>query len=272
VGKTKPTPTTDPVDSGTGTTTGGTTGTTTGTTTPTEPTLTPTNNYVSGLDTIGGFNIELVFAGTGWTDALKQGFHQAAEFLSDIITGDLPNMTTSTGVVDDMRISVSLVTIDGSGGIIGKGGYTALRTDTKLPYDGYVRMDSADAVRIYDKGTWDDFAIHEMLHSLGFGTAWKTMGLITDLSGDLRFNGDMATKVYNELYAAKAATDPYADIGIPVETDGGTGTAGMHWDETTFGSETMTGWLGTTNTLSDMSIAALEDMGYNTIMSDHLFV
>jgi hypothetical protein len=258
-GRTK-TPTEPVVDSGT-----------TPTTTPTTTTTTTSPvkaDYTSGLDTPNGFNIGLVFTGTGWTDSLKLGFQQAAEFFSDIIKGDLASVSTSAGVIDDIRISVSLTTIDGSGGFAGWGGYTAARSGSALPYDGYVKMDSADTATLVSMGIWNDFALHEMLHALGFGTAWSAMGLVKDYGGDLRFIGTNATRMYNTEYPLIAGPDPLSDYGVPVETDGGSGTAGVHWDETTFQNEIMTGMLNYTNTVSDMTIAALQDMGYQTIYID----
>lgn len=222
-------------------------------------------DYLSGKDTPNGFNVGLVFEGTGWTDALKQGFHQAAEYLSDIILDDLASVTTSTGVVDDIRIKVSLTAIDGVGGLGGWGEYTSVRSGSLLPSEGAVRMDVADSANWLAKGIWDDFALHEMLHCLGFGTAWNAMGLVKDYSGDLRFTGAAATAMYNTLYPLIAGPDLKSDFGVPVETDGGPGTAGVHWDDATFKSEIMTGTLNYTNVVSDMTIAALEDMGYNTI-------
>jgi hypothetical protein len=52
---------------------------------------------------------------------------------------------------------------------------------------------------------------------------------------------------------------------IPVEQDGGNGTRCGHWDEETFDTELMTGFSegSTTELLSRMTIASLEDMGYS---------
>lgn len=239
-----------------------------------EPTPTPTPtpittpvsvDYTSGLDTPGGFNIGLVFAGAGWTDALKLGFKQAAEFLSNVITGDLPDVSTAAGVIDDIRITASLTALDGVGGTAGWGGYTAARSGSYLPSDGYVKMDTADAASWLANGNFDDLALHEMLHSLGFGTAWSAMGLVKSYSGDLRFTGANATKMYNDLFPLISGPDALSDFGVPVETDGGTGTAGVHWDDATFNNEVMTGWLGYKNVISDMTIAALQDMGYQAV-------
>lgn len=52
----------------------------------------------------------------------------------------------------------------------------------------------------------------------------------------------------------------------PIETEGGEGTAGGHWDEECFGNELMTGYLesgeNASNPLSRITVAALEDIGY----------
>ena len=51
--------------------------------------------------------------------------------------------------------------------------------------------------------------------------------------------------------------------GIPVEQDGGSGTAGSHWDEETFDNELMTGYINDgSNPFSAMSAASFADLGY----------
>lgn len=255
-----------------GTSTGTTTGTTSGTTTTTTTTSPYVGDYKSGKDTPDGYNIDLKFAGSGWTDVIKQYVIDAAEHLSDVIRGDLPGFTSSMGTIDDILVTVTLTTIDGSGGFAGWGGTTASRSGSYLPGQGYMKLDSADTSSLVSKGILDDMILHEMLHSLGFGVSWKSMGLVSDVSGDLRFNGDYATKMYGELYPTLSANDPLADIGVPIETDGGSGTAGVHWDDATFKNELMTGALNLSNKLSDLSVAALQDMGYDTYVSDHIFI
>ena len=54
--------------------------------------------------------------------------------------------------------------------------------------------------------------------------------------------------------------------GVAVEQDGGAGTRDSHWDDQTFGNEIMTGYININdNYMSDMTIASLEDLGYDTI-------
>jgi hypothetical protein len=104
-----------------------------------------------------------------------------------------------------------------------------------------------------------------MMHAIGFGTAWPRMGLVQETGSTLRFTGENAITAYHDVFSGIAAGDAFSFAGVPVETEGGSGTAGVHWDDATFGGELMTGTLRSTDTLSEMSIAALEDMGYETV-------
>ncbi|MCA9217392.1 MAG: hypothetical protein KDB27_30195, partial [Planctomycetales bacterium] len=52
---------------------------------------------------------------------------------------------------------------------------------------------------------------------------------------------------------------------IPVEADGGAGTADAHWDEVAFDTELMTGFVegaGVAMPLSRMTVGSLDDIGY----------
>ena len=110
---------------------------------------------------------------------------------------------------------------------------------------------------------------------MGFGSKWADMGLLQTFTKKdefgmdqevLRFIGENATAEYNNKAIADA--DIYSFNGVLVEMDGGSGTAGVHWDDALFGELLMTGYIDIANpgtpTLSSMSIAALEDMGYET--------
>ncbi|MGX9351638.1 leishmanolysin-related zinc metalloendopeptidase [Shimia sp. W99] len=225
--------------------------------TPVEP------DFVSGMDNPTGYNIAIVYVGT-WSETLRQGIENAAEMISTLITDDLPDHNG----IDDISITATLENIDGTDGYWGWGGYDTLRSDSLLPSSGYIKFDTSDTDRIESLGLWEDLMLHEMLHALGFGTTWSDMGLVEDFGGDLRFTGANATAAYNRDFADIAKHDALADFGVAVETEGGPGTAGVHWDDATFKNELMTGQLNYDNYLSDMSIAALEDMGYGTVLAD----
>ncbi len=95
-----------------------------------------------------------------------------------------------------------------------------------------------------------EVVLHEMAHSLGFGSIWTRLGLVT-----------------NGQFTGSNAVDEYHQMGgtgfIPVEQDGGSGTAGSHWDEETFNNELMTGYINDgVNPFSEMSAASFADLGY----------
>jgi len=230
-------------------------------------TATLLDSYVSGRGGLGvdsGFNIEIVFEGS-WSASLQDAFIVAAEYLSSIIPGDVRG-GRALGV-DDIRITASLEDIDGPGGVLGQAGPTGARFFSKLPTTGIMEFDIADAEDFDADGLFDDIVLHEMIHCLGFGTVWDLLGLTegTVRAGDIVYTGANAILAYNSVFADIAANDPGSSDGVPVETQGGSGTAGSHWDDALFGSELMTGFIDTANTVSAMTVAALEDLGYDTI-------
>jgi hypothetical protein len=220
-------------------------------------------NYISGDP--GHYNIEIIFKGT-WSTDLVNVFKSAADLLSDYITADIPDVLYRGKIIDDLSITAELTNIDGVGGILGQAGPTALRTGSYLPAAGSMQFDIADATTYEAQGLFDDIVLHEMMHTVGFGTIWSYKGLLTGAGGDNPlFTGSKALAAYQTLFSASGAT------GVPVEQDGGSGTRDSHWDEQTFNSELMTGYIGYKDstgtvqlhdTLSYMSVASLGDLGY----------
>ncbi len=212
-------------------------------------------NYISGtaLDNSLEFNIEIVFKGT-WTQSYVDQFKQAADYITLYIKGDVQDVLYRGVLIDDLKITAEMTTIDGVGGILGQAGPTAIRgassTDPFLPGTAMMQFDIADAGRF--ASDFDAIILHEMLHSVGFGSVWSYFpGLV---SGGT-FNGLSAVTEYH--------ADSGTTGGIPVEQDGGPGTAGSHWDEATFMSELMTGYIGPGDMyVADMTIASLADLGY----------
>jgi hypothetical protein len=210
--------------------------------------------YTSGpTDPHAGFNITIQFSGT-WTQELHDVFVAAADRLSDLIIGEIPDVSVrSRGQVtsvDDIVISAELGQIDGLYGILGQAGPTSVRTGSYLPATATMQFDIVD---VNDMGlaVFSEVVLHEMSHSLGFGSIWSYLGL--DNNGT--FAGDNA----NAEYFAMGGTG----AGIPIEQDGGSGTAGSHWDEETFGNELMTGYINDgPNYYTAMSAASFADLGY----------
>src|SRR6056297_3530754 len=177
-----------------GTTDGGTTdgGTTDGGT---------TDDGTTGTDPADGFDIDFAFSGfDGQYAGLVDAFTNAAAILEGIILADLPDMTFWSGeTIDDVLISASLISIDGSYGVLGRAGPTAIRSDIKLPSKGMMEFDTADATRLDTEGKWEAVIIHEMLHVLGMGTLWGD-GLLDLATGegtsDARFTGVNGNAAY----------------------------------------------------------------------------
>ncbi|MGH7487443.1 MAG: leishmanolysin-related zinc metalloendopeptidase, partial [bacterium] len=212
--------------------------------------------YISGDPNIpdtSEYNIQINFVGT-WTAGLRQAFISAADAISDFILGDVAAAGTRRSPIDDLVITASLVHIDGPGLILGQAGPTAVRFGSLLPYKGTMQFDIDDANYYAGLGLFDDIVLHEMLHTVGFGTIWTYKGLIAD-AGTIAptFNGPLANAVY-------PGTDP-----IPLETGFGEGTDESHWDEDAFTNELMTGFIDNDNTLSYMTIASLGDLGYSVV-------
>ena len=212
-------------------------------------------NYISGpADAHSGFNITIEFKGTSWTQALHDIFVTTADRLTNLIIGEIPDVTvTGKGgqkVVDDIYITAEVGSIDGLYGILGQAGPTAVRTSSSLPATATMKFDIVD-VNAMGLSVFSEVVLHEMGHSLGFGSIWDRLGLVS-----------------NGLYTGQNALDEFlamggSGAGIPVEQDGGAGTAGSHWDEETFVNELMTGYIDDgKNYFTAMSEASFADLGY----------
>jgi subtilisin-like proprotein convertase family protein len=202
------------------------------------------------------FKIDVVFKG-GLTPAQRSVFTLAAARWAEVIVGDLPSGQVHGEVIDDLLIEAKGANIDGVHGTLGMAGPTFVRSDTLLPITGVMTFDSSDLANMEADGSLEDVIIHEMGHVLGLGTMWEDMNLVEGVNTpDWRYTGAKATQEYGAL-RNQGSTD------VPVETDGGEGTAGGHWDEETFRNELMTGFVnGANNPLSRVTAACLEDMGY----------
>ena len=208
--------------------------------------------------TPGNFDIVVNFTG-GLTATQMAAFTAAEARLERIITGDVPDvMVPGIGLVDDIRINASGVAIDGPGGILGQAGPNMLRPGSFLPITGDMQFDTADLAALEAAGELTLVILHEMLHVIGIGTIWDLTGNLTGAgTADPQFTGAMATAEYNSIFNR---TDP----SVPVENQGGPGTADGHFRETVFDNELMTGFLnsGRPNPLSRITIGSLADIGY----------
>lgn len=208
------------------------------------------------------YNIRVEFKGSGWDATLYQAYVDAVKVIESLIAGDVPDVAVrSRGTlirVDDILITAELKAIDGAGGILGQAGPTALRSGSDLPATATMQFDSADAAALAGAGKFDEVVLHEMLHSIGFGSIWSYKGLVAGAgTATPYFTGANATAEYRALIHDGTAT-------IRVEEGGGSGTALAHWDEATFGAELMTGYIGSgpSNPLTTITVMSLADLGY----------
>ncbi len=203
------------------------------------------------------YHIDVNFLG-GLSDRQREVFGQAAARWSEIIVGDVPEVTINGQTVDDLRIDAEGVPIDGPGQILGQAGPRFIRTDGGLPITGIMSFDSADLDQLEANGSLQNVIVHEMGHVIGIGTLWSSMGLLEgEGTANPVFVGENAMREWGLLSGAGRP------MPVPVANTGGAGTREGHWRESVFGNELMTGFLDDgINPLSRVTVAALQDMGY----------
>ena len=237
---------------------------------PVEPSLRVATEPVANLTVEPGFQITLRFV-TATTAGQQTAFLTARAKWEGIITGDVPEVDGiippkrcgnsfptpkySDGV-DDILIDVLLQPIDGPGGVLGAAGPCLARSADLLSFYGIMFFDTDDLADLEAEGILDEVIVHEMGHVLGLGSLWNFgRSLVQGTSADPRFVGPRGVAAYASIGGK--------GISIPVEEDGGPGTAFSHWDEETFGPELMTGFIGLgSSPLSVMSIESMADLGY----------
>ena len=209
--------------------------------------------------------------------SVTKAFTDAAAQWSDVIVSDLPNIRMPQGanlqqqcgegaeiapgtVISNMVIFARVTNIDGPGKVLGQA-RPCLFSDVNgntMPRAGVMTFDSADVANQIANGKFEATVLHEMGHIIGIGSGkWRERVAGKDTtnptySGALAVNG---IKGFNAIGGK--------GVRVPVEGDGGPGTALAHWDETTFKNELMTGFLsGQTQPLSAMTVNSLIDLGY----------
>ena len=224
------------------------------------------------------FRIELVFiesaSGDGYNASQKALFHKAAARWMSIITGDISDSDFSDSpidrwddllearilvddTVDDLRIFVGIVDIDGAEGTLGRGGTRIVKRNrdqgTLVTKIGAIAIDRDD-LEWMSETLLSDVILHEMGHVLGFGTLWKTLDLVRG-DRDVYFTGTRAIRAFDD-----AGGRNYSGPKVPAESDS------SHWRGSVFGDELMTASvrpeLGGSLSLSRITIQSLADHGY----------
>jgi hypothetical protein len=212
------------------------------------------------------FSITLTYAAVNTLSVSQTAIIEAAaDYWESAITDYKPGVTLS-----GITVNVQTVTVDGKGKGLAAAATTAtsVRGGTRYATAGVMLFDEADLVSLENKGKLDDVALHELAHAIGFGTLWDDNGLYDASTGVVntatsgQYTGAAALAAYQSEY------DPTATF-VPVEKNGGAGTADAHWDETWMGGAAalLTGYLSLAASAAEpyvtqTTIASFEDLGY----------
>lgn len=183
-----------------------------------------------------------------WTNIIRSE-------LSDVVTATELNGTTALegncvypSFIDDVYLCIQYIDVDGAGGVVARTTILATRTSDGFPISARIRVDTGDVEGLINRGLFQDVIEHEIIHSLGFGILWGSKGLINATNGSqgCKYTGSKASA---EFTAVSGCRDLPNSCG--------------HWDENCFGRELMTGALDLTNVVSRITIASMEDLGYD---------
>eukprot|EP00924_Labyrinthula_sp_SR-Ha-C_P002161 snap_masked-scaffold_19-processed-gene-2.19-mRNA-1 protein AED:1.00 eAED:1.00 QI:0/0/0/0/1/1/2/0/313 len=200
-----------------------------------------------------------------WNGALlSSGIGSANLGGSSVPSGCLISYTfPSPFIVEGAVLLAEFASIDGSSGTLARAGVCTF--DNNLPRLGVMQFDTADSQSLLDGGNFGEVIRHEMAHSFGLGSAWTNFNLVQQSCNFFFCSAG--------VYVGVNGNEGLADLGgsgqIEIEGDGGSGTAGAHWDEDAYENELMTGYLnaGVFNPASVMTIKSFIDMGYEVDLS-----
>jgi hypothetical protein len=214
--------------------------------------------------------------GPAMSDANRALFTNAAARLRGIITGDVIAVQATnfdldacgvsgggriTEVIDDVVIYASIRSIDGPGRILAQAAPCGFRSEQFhfLPAIGFMEFDAADLDALASQGSLQDVIMHEMLHVLGIGGFWDVRGYLSgEGTPDPRYTGPEAKQG-----CVNVGGPVTCGSTVPVENVGGAGTVGVHWRESVFDKELMTGFADAGGMpLSLITIGGLADLNY----------
>jgi hypothetical protein len=227
------------------------------------------------------FTIELVFINHG-TPSQDAVFLAAADRWMSILQGELINVDFSSnpvpadqcvlrqpavsGAIDDLRVLVDIIFLDGPGGTLAQAGPCQIRSTSQLPVLGYMQVDSADVAFIEQSGDLVSVTLHEMGHVPGIGTVWDSFdnllvnpSLPSNSGADTHFSGTAAIATFN----AAGGTAYAGGAKVPVENQLGVGSSDSHWRESILELMTPQLFSGVPNPLSTITTESLVDLGYS---------
>ena len=243
--------------------------------------------------TVGGkpvesFDIELVFV-DGGTASQDQVMRDAAKRWESVIARGADDFTYQEAqpvgscgagspaievgeMIDDVRIYVTIDSIDGAGGVLGRAAPCSVRRTgfaTSDPIDqevirGLIELDEDDVARLEAQQVLVNTVIHEYGHVLGFGTLWDDRDLLRNPSvggnanADTHFVGPLTLPAFDAI-----GGKGHNGAKVPVQSGGERGSSDSHWRESVFEAELMTPYLSAgTEPLSRITIESMADLGY----------
>ncbi|HEV7437748.1 MAG TPA: leishmanolysin-related zinc metalloendopeptidase [Pseudorhizobium sp.] len=191
---------------------------------------------------------------------IRDAVTQAINRWTSIIVGDLPSIERGGQTIDDLLINVSYEKLDE--GVRAVGGFdleNGIRSerDGLLPFRGSLSINNTEFTEGTDVAELVGTLEHEIGHVLGFGLIWSRLGLVEGAgTRNPLFVGEKSQKVYGELLGSGPTKVPLGS-----DPDDRKGYDG-HWNEQIFDNELMTTRHDPGKRLSRLTIASLEDAGY----------
>lgn len=179
------------------------------------------------------YEARLSFSGEPHEDIIKS-FTDAAQDLLDFIQSPPPQISQ----LEEPYIDITIIPASN----LNMTAYTSVEKwdpTGSVPLSSVILYDSEEVNNLPYERLYD-LALHEIIHSVGFGLSWDRNGLI---------------ERNDELEAFYIGTS--GNEKIPISDDG------FHWDEIVFGSEIMTPFINSDSFLGDETRAAIEDLGYD---------
>ena len=223
------------------------------------------------------YNIVVRFFGDTPTPAQQELFTSAAARIRGVITGELQNVTTGSlnlqegcevpvtinEQIDDIVIYATVTPIDGERKILASAGPCYVRNsgpDSLTTIIGVMKFDVADINNLRE-----EVVMHEMLHVVGVGSMW-----LNNPGWNLVAGAGTTTPRYTGVNGRQGCQEIGGTVtcstSVPLENDGGPGTADVHWEELDFGTELMTGFSHSPPTpmpFSLLTIRSLIDINYD---------
>ncbi len=246
------------------------------------------------------YNIEIRNIGPAFSTAVQSALNAAEAYWEQIIYGELSNIAvnhspdfcglglTLNETIDDLLILARFDSIDGPDKTLGRAGPCAVRGSNYLTVYGQMVFDTADVAAMISRGTLNAVILHEMGHVLGFTDGiWNPPGTISQprtcaqnvpRESTSPYNGTAGLDSHFSCPGTRAAFDSIGGgsftggskvpiencTGLPPDTQCSlSGTIYVHWRESVFASELMTGYVSSSsNPLSVLTIASFGDIGY----------